>query len=164
MLIGRLAAPQKTFPPAVEKALDFLRNRDFAAMEDGTRLEIDDGRCYATVLRYKTRPAAECVPEAHRRFMDILYMVKGEEYLGVCPMSPDLVVRTPYDEAKDVEFFESLVPESSFPIAAGDFVILSPKDVHQPFMAIDEPAPVIKVVVKLDLALLEEHPAFARRI
>ncbi|MBQ7516683.1 MAG: YhcH/YjgK/YiaL family protein [Schwartzia sp.] len=165
MLIGKLAGPRKKkFPPAVEKALAFLETQDFTVMQEGERYEIDGGRCYATIMRYNTRPVEECVCEAHRRFMDILYMVEGEEYLGICPMSPDLVVRTPYDETRDVEFFEGLVPESTFPIMAGDFVMLSPKDVHRPFTMIEAPSPVTKVIIKLDLALLDEHPSFARKV
>ncbi len=165
MLIGKLAGPRKKqFPPAVEKALAYLGGRDFSAMKEGERYEIDGSLCYATIMRYKTRPVEECVPEAHRRFMDILYMVEGEEYLGICPMSPDLVVRTPYDETKDVEFFEGLVPESIFHIAAGDFVMLLPKDVHRPFTMVEGPAPVTKVVIKLDLSLLDENPSFARKV
>ncbi len=165
MLIGKLADPQKkTFPPPVEKALAFLRSHDFTRMKDGERLEIDGKLCYASVMRYMTRPVEECVPEVHRRFMDILYMVEGEEYLGICPMSPDLTVRTPYDEERDVEFFEKLVPESTFHIAAGDFVMLSQKDVHRPFTMVDQPSPVIKVVIKLDLSLLDDYPSIARKV
>lgn len=157
MFVGRLDAPEKeaTLPQAVRRALDFLRETDFRALPDG-RYDIEGDRCYAKLARYITKQAKMCRPEAHRRYADIQYMVEGEEYIEVCPLGPDLVVHTPYDAAQDILFFEGLVPETSFPLTAGDFVILWPKDVHRPGVAVDTPRSVVKVVVKIDMTLMAE--------
>lgn len=155
MFVGRLDASEKdaALPQAVRQALDFLRRMDFSTLPDD-RYEIDGDRCYAKLARYETKRAQDCRPEAHRRYADIQYMVEGEEYIEVCPLGPDLVVHMPYDAAKDIVFFEGLVPETSFPLTAGDYVILLPKDVHRPGVAVKAPRPVVKVVVKVDVALL----------
>lgn len=155
MFVGRLDAPEKDapLPQAVRQALDFLRRTDFSTLPDG-RYEIDGDRCYAKLARYTTKRAQDCRPEAHRRYADIQYMVDGEEYIEVCPLGPDLVVHTPYDAAQDILFFEGLVPETSFPLTTGDFAVLLPKDVHRPGVAVKMPSPVVKVVVKVDMALL----------
>ena len=164
MFVGRLDAPGKAeaLPQAVRQALDFLRGTDFTTLPDG-RYDIDGERCYAKLARYTTKRAEACRPEAHRRYADIQYMVEGEEYIEVCPLGPDLVVHTPYDAAQDIIFFEGLVPETSFPLTAGDFAILLPKDVHRPGVAVDEPHSVVKVVVKIDVSLLAgDMPAGCR--
>lgn len=155
MLAGRLdtSGKDKTLPPAVQRALDFLRETDFRALPDG-RYDIDGDRCYAKLAHYTTKQAEECYLEAHRCYADIQYMVEGEEYIEVCPLGPDLVVHTPYDVARDILFFEGLVPKTSFPLTTGDFLILLPQDVHRPGVAVEAPGPVVKVVVKMDMALL----------
>jgi len=78
-----------------------------------------------------------------------LPLVKGEEYIDVWTLGPDLTVVEPYNETKDIEFFAGLASERSVPLCAGDFVLLTPKDVHRPGVAAKEPRMVVKVVVKI---------------
>lgn len=158
MMIGSLGDPDGSFaasPKAILRAIDYIRARDFTKIDDG-RYQIEGDDMYATVTRYMSRPASECRPETHRKYVDLLYLVSGEEYLGWCPMNPDLKVTSPYDEAADVEFYEKLVPESSFVLSEGSVVVLFPKDVHQPYIMIgDTPSPITKVIVKISVGLLK---------
>ena len=160
MLIGTIEGFNSNYGPyseAVKRAVEFLREKDFSKMEDG-RYEIDGELIYATVSRYTTKPVKECFPESHRRYIDVQYIVDGEEYLGWCPFTPDLKVKTPYDEKKDIEFYEKLVPESNFVLKPGVFAVLTTKDVHCPCRAIDDkPCKVLKVVVKVSTELLKEQ-------
>ena len=155
MFVGSLDAAEKegALQDVVRQALDFLRKTDFASLPDG-RYEIDGDRCYATLSRYTTRDRDACRPEAHRRYADIQYMVEGEEHIDVWPLGPDLTVTEPYDETKDIEFFAGLASERSVPLHAGDFVLLTPKDVHRPGVAAKEPRTVVKVVVKIAVEFL----------
>ena len=156
MLVGKLKASEKesaAFSPEVRRALDFLRDTDFTKLADG-RYEIDGENCYAKLARYTTKPAELCRPEAHRRYADIQYMVEGEEHIDVWPLGPALTVAEPYDETKDIEFFAGLASERLVPLHAGDFVLLTPKDVHRPGVAAKEPRTVVKVVVKIAVEFL----------
>ena len=47
-------------------------------------------------------------------------------------------------------------PESNFVLSEGCFAVLTPKDIHRPCCAIEEPSPVLKVVVKVAVELFEE--------
>ena len=111
-IIGVSKDEQKGYSAALMKALAFLRTQDFRNMPEG-RHEIDGDKIFALLSRYTTRPQAECAPEAHRKFVDVQYVADGEEFLGWCPMSPDLVEMEPYDEARDIIFYRALIPESS---------------------------------------------------
>ena len=72
--------------------------------------------------------------------------------------TPALKESAPYDEEKDIVFYERLEPESDFVLSEGCFAVLTPKDIHCPCVAIDEkPSPVLKVVVKIAVDLLEEE-------
>ena len=143
------------FSSAMKRALSYLRGTDFSKMEDG-RYEIDGDRIYATVQRYETKPEKECRPESHRRYADVQFVAEGQEFIGWCAFTPELKIAEPYNEEKDITFYEKLVPESNFVLSEGCFAVLFPKDIHRPCCAIGEPSPVLKVVVKIAVELLEE--------
>lgn len=159
MIIGNIndaALVGASCPKALARALAYLRETDFSKLADG-RYALDADRMYAEVQRYTTQSAAVCRPEAHRRYADVQFVAEGAEAIGWCAFSPALRVAEPYDEAKDVAFYERLEPESSCVLSAGGFAVLLPKDVHRPRGAVEGvPAPVTKVVVKISMALLEE--------
>lgn len=154
MIVGSIDMLEKGhvhYPEAVKKALDYLRTHDFTQMEDG-KYAIDGEKSFALLQRYQTRPLSECRPETHRKFIDIQFIVEGEEYLGWCAFSPDLQVTEPYDEEKDVMFYDAMVPDSDILLAADGFAVLYPEDVHRPCGAVEGISkPVTKVVVKIDV-------------
>lgn len=128
--------------------------RAFAFLEQVTptvadgRHEIDGDDVFALVQRYQTRPVAG-QPEAHRRYVDIQFIVAGREGIQWAPLESLTEVTKPYDDATDAGFFAAggaLVPVR---VAAGQFAILFPDDAHAPCCAWAEPEPVIKIVVKV---------------
>ena len=136
------------YPAPILEALEYLRGHDFTKMEDG-KYDID-GQSFAKLQRYETHLPGQSRPEAHEKYVDIQYLVEGEEYVGWCPFSPDLKVAVPYNEAQDIVFYDKLVPESNLLLQSGCFVVLFPEDVHSPQMAVDDvPMLVTKVVVKI---------------
>ena len=152
MFIGTIDSLEEShvnYPAMIQKALDYLRDHDFTKMEDG-RYPIDGELCVANLQRYTTRKKEECRAETHCKYVDIQFLVEGEEYMGWCPFSPDLAVSRPYDTEKDVTFYESLVPDSDIVLSPGCFVVLYPEDVHRPQGAVEDmPGSVTKVVVKI---------------
>lgn len=141
------------YPPAIKKALAWLQAQDFTQMEIG-RYDIAGDDIYASLQTYETRNVAKCRPEAHRKYIDIQYMVKGAEYLGWCVLTPAIEVTEAYNEATDVEFYKELLPQSNIVLADKTFAVLYPQDVHRPCCRIYESAPVLKVVVKIAVSCL----------
>ena len=143
MIIGNMKEASSGFgryPESVREALEFLRSHDFTTMEDSV----------AILQRYETREPDSGKPEAHRRYVDVQYIVSGREEMGWCPMSPELKVCDPYDQEKDIVFFDNLIPISGIELAAGDFAVLYPTDVHRPCGSPEGgPQQVTKVVVKI---------------
>ena len=166
MFIGSKSELQENcnvYPPVILAVLQYLTSLDFSAMASG-RHEVNlafaqdnPTGIYFNLDRYTTKAFKDCKPERHMKYIDLQYMIEGEECLGWCPLSPDLKVLTPYDEEKDVIFYRALVPESSLIIVPGNFVVLYPDDVHLPCVAVQGPGePVTKAVVKIPVSLLEE--------
>lgn len=129
-------------------AFDYLRKTDFRAAAEG-RQEIDGDRVYAIVLRYRPKPLAEAMWEAHRRYIDVQYVAEGSERMGCTNLRGDLPVRQAYDAKKDLVFYDAA--GDLFQVRAGGFAVFAPHDVHAPGLAIDSPetaSEVCKVVVK----------------
>ena len=125
-------------------AFDYLLGRDLRRVAAGT-VEIDGTRVYAIVQEYETLPLAQGVWEAHRHYIDLQCVIAGTERIGsahVGRLAPGA-----YDTARD---FLPLAGAGDFlTLGAGDFLLLFPEDAHMPRIAVGEPAPVRKVVVKI---------------
>lgn len=132
--------------PGIQKALEYLAETDFSTMEPGRQV-IDGERIYASVDAYETKPRETARWEAHRRYIDVQYVVSGTEVMGYAPIQ-DLQVTDDYDAAKDCM---RLAGKGDFvTVPAGTFIIFFPQDGHMPCLAVDSPAPVRKVVVKVE--------------
>lgn len=134
--------------PKFIKAFEYLAQTDFNALEKG-KYEIDGKNIFAIVNEYDTvDPSGERM-EAHRKYIDIQYIVRGAELIG-----HDLLLqKTPsraYDEPTDFMLFEER-PAFFTKLEQDQFAIFFPSDLHMPNLRIDEPIPVKKVVVKISV-------------
>jgi biofilm protein TabA len=141
--LGNLSVDGRV-PPRVRQALEYLRTADLPAAVPG-RHDIDGDRLFALVQDYRTRPVEECAWEAHRKYIDVQYVVRGVERIGHARLS-QAAERHAYDPSRDVALFE---PGTAFlTLEAGGFAIFGPEDVHAPGGAVETPSAVRKVVVK----------------
>ncbi|NLF85314.1 MAG: DUF386 domain-containing protein [Lentisphaerae bacterium] len=127
------------------QAFAFLAGAPLATLAPG-RHAITGDRVFALVQDYLTKLPDAGVWEAHHRYIDVQYVVSGAERLGYAPLDR-LMVTQPYDEAKDVELLAG--EGDHVTAAAGTFVVFFPHDAHMPGLALGEPSPVRKVVVKV---------------
>jgi len=135
--------------PRFGEAFDFLRHLGPAPSIG--RHEIDGDCAYALVQQYKTRPVAGVQLEAHRRYIDIQYIVRGSEAISWAPLD-GLTVTMPYDVTKDVGLFTASANMIPVPIRVGQCAILFPEDAHAPCCTWGEVTEVLKVVVKVAVA------------
>jgi len=132
--------------PRFKKAFEYLQKTDFTKVAEG-KYEIDGQNIFAIVQEYLSKLPAEGRWEAHRRYMDIQYVVAGEEFIGYANL--DSMNAGEYNEEKDIVFLEG--EGSMIPASAGSFMLLAPQDVHKPQITINEPQKVKKVVVKVKM-------------
>ena len=106
-------------------------------------------RVKAIVSEYETKVKNEVGFEAHRKNIDIQYLLKGEERIACMPIEK-LTETEPYSEEKDAAFYaaEGVVAQT-MTIGGGYFAIFFPQDGHMPQLCVDEPEMVKKVVVKV---------------
>jgi YhcH/YjgK/YiaL family protein len=146
MIIDKLTNSHlyETLSPRIKRAFDYLHQTDLRAIEDG-KYEIDGNTSYAVVQQYTTKTKEQGKWEAHRRYIDIQYIIQGMEMIGYNHLSR--LAPGEYDPARDVVF---LTGEGNYlPLSSGEFMLLYPEDAHMPCIAIDAPGAVKKVVVKI---------------
>lgn len=140
---------QALISPGIQKALDFLRQTIGKDLPNG-RIEIDGANVYALVQSYLTKPElAHPRFEAHRKYIDLQFVVAGKELLGWAPLEK-MAATEAYDPTKDVQHGTVATEEAAFvPIAAGRMVVIYPCDAHAPGLVAGQPAPVKKIVIKV---------------
>ena len=108
-------------------------------------------RVNAIVSEYDTKKVNEHGFEAHRKNIDIQYLLKGEERIA-CMTIEKLTETEPYSEAKDAAFYAAEgVRAQEMTIGDGYFAIFFPQDGHMPQLSVDEPTMVKKIVVKVEI-------------
>ena len=128
----------------LREGFEWIKNNDLKNMPDG-RYEISD-RIYANLQSYTTKNDAPY--EAHRKYIDIQYMVKGEELSGITNYS-NCSVTEEYNSEKDIEFLKCNIKEEFCKISEGEFFVFFPHDAHKPALKTDENKNVKKVIVKV---------------
>jgi biofilm protein TabA len=137
---GHYAALHRSFA----SAFSFLRMIDPASLEPG-KYTIEGDDVYASVSLGPGKKQSEAVLEAHRRYIDIQYVVRGEERMGWRHLKECQGMQKPYDAKADVEFYGDH-PSVWVDVRPGNFVVFFPSDAHAPMISADQ---ILKVVVKV---------------
>lgn len=128
-------------------AFDYLKETDLINLPLG-RYELDGKNCFVNVEEYETKERDRGKWEAHREYIDIQCVVKGEEKIGVTNIR-QLTPVCEYNSEKDICFFSG---DGDFLVLReGNFMLLFPEDAHMPCIAVQRPSLVKKAVVKIRL-------------
>jgi len=132
--------------PRLMRALELLRDTDFASQPDGT-YELEGKALYYFLQTYPTKPDNP-TPEAHQHYADVMMMLSGREDIAVAPL--ETLEDTGMRPEGDIRFYRG--PATRIPLADDRFVVFFPGDAHAPGIAPDGvPAQCRKCVVKICL-------------
>ena len=142
------------------KAFEILRDNTLSQKEDG-KYPVDGENIYYTIQRYTTKPLNEGKLEAHRKYIDIQFLLEGVELLGYAPLK-GLTTAEIYNPQKDIAFFNTPKEITKVILEPGLFCILFPDDAHLPgryevspaggpCRQLNGPSEVLKVVIKIRL-------------
>jgi hypothetical protein len=93
--------------------------------------------------------------EAHKKYIDIQFIVNGKEKMGYSHKNK-MIVTHEYNSDKDALYLKG---EGNYLVAeAGYFAIFFPTDVHMPCIALNLSTPVKKVVIKVKSDSYELEP------
>lgn len=132
--------------PALAKAFTFLREAGVESLAPG-RYDIEGDRLYANVEEGEGRGRAAAKLEAHRRYLDVQYLVTGQETIGWRPIHTCTQIDTAYDAERDFALYTD--PPQSWPeLLQGTFMIFWPEDAHAPASGTGS---YRKVIVKVEV-------------
>ena len=108
-------------------------------------------RVKAIVSEYETMVENPYGYEAHRRFIDIQFLLKGEEKVCSLPLKKLRETQAYNPDADYALYAADSAPMESI-IGDGYFAIYFPQDGHMPNLCVSTPSPVKKVVMKIEIA------------
>jgi YhcH/YjgK/YiaL family protein len=130
----------------IAAGFDYLVNTDLQGLAPG-KYEIDGEKLFAIVQEYETLDTAGEQMESHKKYIDIQYMISGQELVGHALLNGQKPSKA-YETDTDFMLFGS-APSFFSLMAQGTFMIFFPTDLHMPCIKAGEPANVKKVVVKV---------------
>jgi len=141
------SARYESLNPHFAKAFAFLRTVD--GTQSLGRHDLDGDACFALVQTYETKPEAQALFEAHRKYIDVQFVHSGQESILWAPLASMQEQTMPYDETKDAALWKLLPDVTPLHMSAGHFAILFPQDAHAPGVVWEKTESIFKVVVKV---------------
>ena len=133
--------------PDLPKVLQHIAAIDPLTAEAG-RYDIPESEAFFMIQKYETKDISEGLWEAHRKFIDVQYVISGIERIGYKEIS-GLTETVKYSEESDAAFLQG---DGDFLLMGeGMCMILYPQDAHMPGISIDKAVSVVKIVVKLPM-------------
>ena len=97
---------------------------------------------------YNSKERKQCFFESHRKYIDVQFILEGEEIIEVTDIH-NLAVNFNYDQDMDLIKYDDTSNASIIKLQKGDVAIFYPEDAHMPCLKLNESLKVIKTVVKV---------------
>jgi YhcH/YjgK/YiaL family protein len=132
----------------LEAAFRFLERADLKDLPEG-RQEINGDKLFALVTKTVTRSAETAQFEAHRKYIDVHYIMEGQDTTGFAP-TEELKVVEPYQEKADIEMFSVPSSYTKLRMYPGRYAVFLPGGGHMPNCHLNGPHSLHKIVVKVE--------------
>lgn len=142
-----VAEHYKLFPERWNAAFKFLSENNLNMLPCG-RIYVNED-VYVTVSIYTTKKLENAYYESHKKYIDLQYLVSGEEYIGLTKKDFNSI-RTPYNEEKDITLYDYNGGKLLLATPAVYFIFF-PEDLHRPCINVNKNSIVKKIVVKIKL-------------
>lgn len=131
-----------------DEAFAFMKNNDMEKMAPG-KYQIDGDNVFATITEDSTKNFDKTSWESHRNYIDLQYVITGEEKIGVCPVSNSTVTKK-YNEKNDVTNYSA--EGKIYDAKPGTFFLFFPSDAHRPRITPGGNKVDKKLVIKIKVA------------
>lgn len=115
------------------------------------KVEIDGNNLFLIKNAYATRAPADAKLEAHRTYIDVMYMLQGEEIIYVKSTQNLSAITEEYNPTEDVLFAAMDADTTAIRLTPGSFVVLFPQDAHAPACMVEKSQNVKKIIAKVKL-------------
>ena len=132
----------------VDKALEAMKQYTADNYPLG-KVEIDGDNVFLLLNSYETRAKEEAKAEAHRKYIDVMYMVEGAETIYVKSVDRLRNITTEYTPEMEALLADTDEDATAVRLEAGSFVVLFPQDAHSPACDADGKHTVKKIIGKV---------------
>lgn len=131
----------------LEKCLQYILKNDLHSINPGLH-KIDSDKLYFNIIETETSPAEKRFWEAHKKYIDVHYIIKGKERIAL-----NYTDNLKAGEYKPDDDFLPLEGNEKFSVTLeeGDFLLCSPEDAHMTLIAVDKPELIKKAVFKVKI-------------
>lgn len=117
------------------------------------RTEINGDQMYVSVMEFDAKPSEDHLAEKHESYIDLQFLIEGEETIGYFSLRDDIAPVKPYDSEQDYALYAPSADEILFQLKPGMFAVFFPNDIHRPGMG-QLNTKIKKAVVKIHTGLL----------
>ena len=129
-----------------KKAQTFLLETNLEKIPVG---KINLGRgYYVNIDSYQTESYELKKYESHIKYIDVQYIVSGQENIFVAPIDKLKIIEE-YNPTKDITFYSNRFNGEKICLHKGEMVVFFPQDGHMPCVADKYPQQVKKIVIKI---------------
>ena len=115
------------------------------------RIDICGGTVYGSLQEYETKTVDKPRFEMHNKYIDIQFLVSGEETILIGKRS-DMTPSEAYDESCDAAFYESSSKVTAAYMQENTFAVIYPDEPHAPCISVDKASKTVKKIVVKVLA------------
>ena len=146
--VQEFARQYQTNKKYFDEAFAFLKNHDLTKLAPG-KYPIDGDNVYATVTYDPTKDYDKSRWESHKKYIDLQYVISGEEKIGVAPAS-NLTVTESYSAENDIAHYDGT--GKIYDAKPGTFFLFFPGTAHCPNITTGGNKPDLKMVIKIKSA------------
>lgn len=116
-------------------------------------IEIDGDQMYVSLMEFDAKSSEDHLAEKHETYIDLQYLIEGEETIGWSSLQADSEAIKPYESDPDYALYEPSPNEILLRLKPGMFAVFFPNDIHRPGMG-QLSTKIKKAVVKIHVDLL----------
>ena len=131
-----------------DKAFAYLKETNLQTLANGRHV-IDGENVYAIVTEAPTKDYDKTAFESHRKYIDLQYVITGEENMARAPLA-SVTVSKPYNESTDLANYTG--DGKIYTIPQNSFILFFPSDAHRPNITPGGNKVVKKIVIKIKVA------------
>lgn len=147
MIFGniRQEGTYRFLPRELRECFDYAAANHLIGFEKGSHA-IDGERFFVNVVEYETTTPEKRFWEAHRKYLDVHFMLDGQEQIDL-----NFIENMQQKEFVEKDDFLPLEGDSNSHVALrpGDFLICYPHDGHRTAVAVDGPEKIKKAIFKV---------------
>ena len=131
-----------------DKAFVYLKETNLQTLNNGRHV-IDGNNVYAIVTEAPSKDYDKTAFESHRKYIDLQYVITGEENMAKAPLG-SVTIDRPYNENADISYYTG--EGQLYTVPQNNFMLFFPSDAHRPNITPGGNKVVKKIVVKIKLA------------